>query len=176
MHQRHPSAIFRNGQIVHRTALKKRKLNRWLGAEMDSFLGALFYFFSFFGAWDWGIITPFQMLIQLITIVLNMVWPCWINWAPIVILYQKNTIFMLASEKKNLEHKEICPLTMVSRNTQALHVATGQKPETSKMQLVAKIKFTVLCVLKVSFVPLPSLAMVLTNSNEHGLLRHDPQK
>jgi hypothetical protein len=65
---------------------------------------------------------------------------------------------------------------MVSRNTQALHVATGQKPETSKMQLVAKIKFTVLCVLKVSFVPLPSLAMVLTNSNEHGLLRHDPQK
>ena len=67
---------------------------------------------------------------------------------------------------------------MISRNTQALHVTTGQEPETSKMQLVAKIKFTVLCVLKVSFVPLPSLAMVLTNSNEHSmlLLWHDPQK
>ena len=63
-------------------------------------------------------------------------------------------------------------------NTQALHVTTGQEPETSKMQLVAKIKFTVLHVLKLSFVPLPSLAMVLTNSNEHSmlLLRHDPQK
>ena len=76
-----------------------------------------------------------------------------------------------------MEHKEICPLTMISRNTQALHVTTGQEPETSKMELVAKIKFTV-HVLKVSFVSLPSLAMVLTNSNEHSmlLLRHDPQK
>ena len=34
-------------------------------------------------------------------------------------------------------------------------------------------------VLKMSFVALPSLAMVLTNSNEHSmllLLQHDPQK
>jgi len=50
MHEWQPSAVSSNRQIVHRTALKKRKLNRWLGAEMDSFLGALFYFFSFFGA------------------------------------------------------------------------------------------------------------------------------
>jgi len=84
---------------------------------------------------------------------------------------------MLASEKKNLEHKEICPLTMISRNIQAFQVTTGQEPETSKMELVAKIKFTV-HVLKVSFVSLPSLAMVLTNRNEHSmiLLQQDPQK
>ena len=97
------------------------------------------------------------------------------EWQPSAVSSNRQIVHRTA-EKNYLEHKEICPLTMVSRNTQALHVATGQKPETSKMQLVAKIKFTVLCVLKVSFVPLSSLAMVLTNSNEHGLLRHDPQK
>jgi len=66
---------------------------------------------------------------------------------------------------------------MISRNIQAFQVTTGQEPETSKMELVAKIKFTV-HVLKVSFVSLPSLAMVLTNRNEHSmiLLQQDPQK
>ena len=52
---------------------------------------------------------------------------------------------MLASEKKNLEHKEICPLTMISRNIQAFQVTTGQEPETSKMELVAKIQVHSTC-------------------------------
>ena len=141
MHEWQPSAVSSNRQIVHRTAEKK---GNWIvGSELNwiaFFLFFLFFLkqqldreayfiFHFFGASDWGIITPFQKLNQLITTVLNMVWPCWINCAPIVILGQNSEEHhcCIASKwkKNDLEHKEICPLTMIWGNTQTFHVSIG---------------------------------------------------